>query len=449
MSIAEARAVAERNGLRLPAAYARNRDVFPIDLLRSSRRNSVLRLLGVLASYRAITNSQAAAFVGDVAFADPRSGLVTDLFRSGLINLSPAHLNYGIGSFGHGAAVYTLGSPKKVLALRDVTTYAEWLAVSGNRPLARSRVNVRHDVLAAELALRLSQLPGVGTVLGPHFSTFADLLPGTDGARAPQGGPDLVMVRNDGLRIAIEVTATIGQHFKAKVDRWARRLAAGRLDKCGLAVVFIAAPTLEDRHGRGDYPRRTTYREVARATRQHPGIYGDRTAERMGVATWREWFPGPLLASERFTRLTVDRPVGREPLWEECDLLDRGTLPVTGEDTRSLRSTIVNAALLAQTPSDLRGSHRPADLNVDLLRASVGPVHAVEPLRDRSSTRSVGAGQGAAADSYLPARLLGPTADAPTPHHLVAAPSRSPSDWPLPARRVKRRTSAPQMETLR
>jgi hypothetical protein len=256
VSYAEACRVAKRNGLRLPAAYARPSSVTPLDLLRSPRRAAVLDLLAVLVSYGAVTNNQAAAFTGEVAYADPRSRLVADLFRSGLLAVSPAHREVGIGSVGQGAAIYKLSARSSVRELRDFLTYAEWLALTGARPLPTTSVNVRHDVLAAELALRAVALRRVGTALGPLFSTTADLVPPGPLAARVAGGPDLTLVRDDGLRIAVELTATIGRAFDQKVKRWAELLSTHSFEHTGLAVVFLTAPSLESLHDRGDHVRR-------------------------------------------------------------------------------------------------------------------------------------------------------------------------------------------------
>ncbi len=441
VSFTEARAVVERNGLRLPAAYARPSPVTPIGLLHSPKRSSVLDLLAVLMSYGAVTNNQAAAFTGDLAYADPHSPLVADLFRSGLIALSPAYSQFGLGSVGHGAAVYKLASRKKVRELRDHLTYAEWVSVTGGRPPGIGPVHIRHDALAAELALRSAQLQRVGTVLGPHFSMLEELTLMSAHAGKTKGGPDLTIVRDDGLRIAVEITATIGKSFVQKVDRWAKTLAANPFGQSGLMVIFLAAPSVEDQNDRGDWPRRDIYGAVARAAKDFPGRPGDRTADRMGAATWREWFPDSLVATERFTSLTVDRPTGREPLWETCDLLDTATLRIDPASRRDRRSVIASAALLAQTPPEVRLPHRPADLYVDVLRMAASTVPSVAPLRERSATRAPGAGQGVAGDSYIPERLLGTTTVARTPRQRINSAARRATEWPIPPRRVNRRST--------
>ncbi|MFN3602706.1 MAG: hypothetical protein ACK4UY_15090 [Dietzia sp.] len=450
VSCVEARTVAERNGLRLPAAYARSARVKPVDVIRSRDRAAVLNLLGVLLSFGAVTNNQAAEFTGHAAFADPRSRIVADMFRSDLLALSPAHLDYGIGSVGHGAAIYKIASRAQVSALHKFLTYAEWLALTGCRPLPTGPVHVRHDVLAAELALRSARLLEVAAVLGPHFCTLADITSASPFGGELRGGPDLTIVRQDGLRIAVELTATIGQRFDKKVERWARVLTENHFDDSGLVVLFLAAPSIEDLRERGDHVRRSILRAVDRAARNHLGSSRSRTAERMGVATWREWFPDSLIATERFSRFSVLRPTGRDPRWETCDLLSMPAPNTSTDLSRARRLVAINATLLAQTPASLRHLERPGDLNTDLLRQAAGPAPTVAPLRDRSSTRLPGMGQGAASDTYLPERLLGTSSEPRTSHQLVTTEARHPRDWERPwfvARRPITRRRKPEDRT--
>lgn len=419
VSYDETHEVAERNGRRMPRVYAALSGRSTPELLATPERNAIIRLLAGLASYRALTSTQAAALCECPGLADPQSGLVADLFRVGLIRLSPAFQGETLGSAGRGVAVYQLGARKQVTTLLALLTHAEALAITGGYKLSTQRAHTRHDVLAAEVALRLSSIPHVGTVLGPHFSTFERL--GIHVARSEQiGGPDLVVVRDDGLRIAIEIAATAGNSFHTKAERWAKILEENPFETSGLTVVFLSAPSLESLHQRGTWPRRDLYLTVDDARTKHPGGVRDLTAARMGIATWREWFPEARLANDRFRLMRVDRPTGRTPLWEPVDLLDPDTLRVTGPSSRNLRAVIVAAALLAQTPPRLRDKHRPADLNTDLLRRDTIPLPV--PV----------AAHGAASTAHLPRRLLGPGPSTLAEHQRVDAPARSPHDWHLP-----------------
>ncbi|WP_395656522.1 hypothetical protein [Nocardioides sp.] len=406
ISLSRARHMADKTPLRLPATYLRAERIRPRDILAGSRAREVLDLLGALIAFGVVTNNQAATITGSPAWADPRSNVVASLFASDLISITNPYVGHSLGAAGDGSVAYQLGDADQVRRLLSQLSYAEWLALTGGRDIGRTQVHLRHDLLGLELALRAATHLEVGTVLGPQFSTFRDL---TTGCRFPSrshGGADLTIVRDDGLRIAIEVTASITQGFTQKVNRWVRILTESPLEDTGLVVVFLLAPPLAKA---GNRVRRMTHHVIEDAIKHNPDAHLALTPERIGVATWREWFPRPSIASDRFARLVIDRPTGRTSLWEECSLWEPDDLSLTARESDRLRSSIVNTALLAQTPWWLREKHHPAQLAADLLAARVGTVADVGPQRSRSATRRTGAGQGAAGDAMIPRRLAGPT----------------------------------------
>lgn len=427
----------------MPMAYRRAATEFDPAAQSPRRLTTALRLIGALASFRALTNNQAATIAGDEALADPRSGIVSDLFASGLIDIASPYLGAGPGGLRGGTVTYQLGDLKVVRRLLQNLTTAEVLAVTGGRPLPIDAVHLRHDVLAAELALRVAMHLPCGTVLGPHFSTFADLTAGCRYPSRASGGPDLVLVREDGLRVAVEITASIGERFRAKVARWSRILVEAPLGSSGLVVVFLVAPAPASLRRHGDRVRRTTYGAVAEAVRLFPGSLRDPVAARMGVATWREWFPHPGEASERFDRMRVDRPGLSRGEWEPCDLWDPTKRPLTAASPDALRAIIKNSSLLVQTPPQIRERHQPARTSAALIRQATGDLRDVAPLREPRRSRPVGLARGAAGDPCLPPRLIGPAADshdAASQPVLAAAPHPDPApEEPHRAPRVVRR----------
>ncbi|KQW45933.1 hypothetical protein ASC77_18630 [Nocardioides sp. Root1257] len=377
-----------------------------------ARRNAAIHLLGALASYGSVTNNQAATFTNQPSLADPRSDLIANLFAAGLIDIASPYLGQGLGAARDGTVGYQLGDLNIVRRLIQQLSVAEAVAITGGRPLPTNAVHVRHDTLGAELALRAAGHLKIGTVLGPHLSSFADLTAMCRYPSAGRGGPDLTLVRDDGLRVAIEITSSIGEKFTAKVERWMQVLAESPLETSGLTVVFLVAPPPAAVLRHGDRVRRTVYREVGKAVRTFPGSSRDRTANRVGVATWREWFPRPHLATERFGWLEVDRPNGEASQWTRCRMWDPRQRPLADDTRVALRSVISAASILSQTPFWLRERHSPAVLSADLLRSAVGVPQDVDPLRDRSARRPTGASQGVAGATCLPAYLIGP-ADSP------------------------------------
>ena len=407
VSLARARAMAAESAARLPLAYADAKPLSPRVIARLSRAPEVLNLLGALLSFGAVTNNQAATITQSPAWADPRSDLVATLYGSDLIRIATPYLGHSLGVSGDGSVAYQLGDPRVLRDLLDHLTYPEWLALTGGRKLKRTSVHLRHDVLGAELALRAASNLKVGTVLGPPHSTLPALTAGCPSPNASKAEADLTIVRDDGLRIAVEITASITQGFADKVRRWVRTLNESPLECCGLVVVFLVAPALAKR---GQQVRRITYETIDLAVRQDAGSFRAPVAARIGVATWREWFPKSSVATDRFARLTVDRPTGcGATTWEECHLWEPDGFVLTARDPERLRSIVVGSALLSQTPWWVRERHHPAVLAADLLAGRVGTVADVGPQRVRSATRVTGVGQGVAGDAMMPRRLIGPT----------------------------------------
>lgn len=215
-------------------------------------------------------------------------------------------------------------------------------------------------------------------------------------------------------------------------------------------MIFLVAPSPAAPRRQRSNVRSTTYQAVARAVKTRPGSSRDRVADRIGIATWREWFPGPFEASDRFTGLRVGRRIGNAH-WEPCDMWDPTQLPLPDESPTSLREVIRNSALLAQTPPRIRRRHDPAAMSAALVRQRVGELRDAAPLLGRSGTRAIGRGQGATRDACLPARLIGPVAE---PKDAARQPVRTPepteaavqtavqAEPPRPVRRVVRRRKA-------
>lgn len=511
----DAHRAAETGAVRLPSTYQRTRTTRVVELLERRDRDQVLNLLGVLWTYGTLTNNQAAAFTSHPPFADPRSHSIARLFNLGLIRIGPPFLNQSLAMAGTRTVIYQAGEPAAFRELFPDLTYAEWLAITAAQTAPLATRHPRHDTLAAELALRLAELVErdqtaaptrptgttrptrpvvpvvpvddlrVGTVLGPLLSQFHQLLPSTyrtDGWTT--GGPDLTLVRSDGLRVAIEVTATIGQHFHRKVRRWNDFLT---LTRSGLVVVFLTAPTLTDRGRRGqNWPGRdiaaaitTTYRTgvdtYSRFTdlRTEAGSQGREAPKyeqtsRMLLADWTDWFPTARAANQDFPHLPVIDPTtgatvellgtrAAQPL----DTAARLDGYPTAEHARHQRQAVIlNSSILGQTPARLR-THitsrvnpmnaadrdrtlhhadqpdRPAELTgfiepltVALLRRAAGPVPAPAPYRNTAGRRVPGIAQGAARPTLFPPRLVGPAITQPVP--INPARGTSASDAPAP-----------------
>lgn len=329
--------------------------------------------LGVLDQWRTVSAEQLAAFTGwpQLGSVDPAS--MVALFNLGIVDR---------GTFasallaGANADRATLWRPSRSKAFDDevapLLSYEQLLGVTGGLPWDFRRQFDRHNLLSAELGLRAAQWCEVGTVLGEKLST-ADLLAGTGLGLDPiadEMGADLTIVRPDGLRIAVELTASTGRDFYKKAERWAELLSKRSLASSGLMVVFVEAQPIgsEVRYGDGSTGsgvRSGLYKNVGRAAEAFPGTGDDRVANRMGVVSWRQWFPGPGMATEEFTRLEIDRPTGGgglESRWERAAMLDMVDVPFDAHRPEEMTAVIDNASMLLGTPHWLRRDSGRAEL---------------------------------------------------------------------------------------
>lgn len=339
-----------------------------------------LNLLGVLSSWRTVTAEQAAAFSGESALAAGHTRAIGDLFALDLIDTGAI----GAAATGPASARGRMFRPSATKAfdklIRPRMSYAEWVSVTGGLKFLTGGQYDRHNVLTAELALRAAEFLRIGTVLGERQAHVNTLAYAAQGLPEPPGRSqqtaDAVIVREDGLRIAVETTASVGSAgFTRKAEMWARTLARRSQNDTGLVVVFVVADRTaseQGEHGRGTLLA-TVRKKVARAARLIPGTASNRTADRMFVVEWRDWFPARGEASEDFLALRAQRPNGRNNEWVIADLMDE--LDVQAP-TRMADPTAVisNASGLRSVPYQLRTGAAPVLHELPLKRSGLGDV---------------------------------------------------------------------------
>lgn len=382
--------------------------------------NDRVSMLGVLHAWRTATAEQIATFAGSSALAPTLSKSTAAAFDAGVIDFGVTTV--GLDGTSGLAARDVLIRPSTTSAFeRHIAprlTYAEWLGVTGGQEWAAGGYTDRHNMLSTELGLRLAEYADAGTVLGERFASF-DYLAGSGAGLAPIDShrlADLVYVRPDGLRIAIEVTTTFSAGLFKKADEWARLMASRSLAETGLMVLFLVAPAPEPgTEAKATRVRSKTYEAVHTAVRNHPGISADPTAARMAVATWAEWFPSRHHATDAFPVLRADRPVGdRSRPWVSADLADPAMVGFDPADPETARAVMSGAAMLGQTPYWLRHpapGQSPLDVS-RLLLDGVGWDAAPTPTPTRAERikgdgRPLGAGVGAVPDASVPPRLRG------------------------------------------
>lgn len=375
----------------------------------TSGRGRAERLAGwaVMDSWRTVTAEQLAAFTGSVHFLDPDYSAIRASFALDLVDVgrfaSPVNWNQGTNRHG---LYRPSGSDTFDDVIAPTLTWPEWASVTGGMPWTAGGQYDRHNVLAAELALRAAEYLPVGTVLGEKFATV-DLLCGTGLGRtvttADTRRADGVIVRPDGMRIAYELTASASRSFQGKVRRWAKLISERSLETSGLTVLFIAAPH-PDRAEAGRDPRREIYKAIAEVLKEFPGTGPDSPAARIGVADWADYFPDRHQLSEAFFGLSADFALGASGnRWVRRNLL-------TGYDfepwhTFDATAVIENAPLLAATPHWLRRGDHTHLIGTPVSRAGAEVPHPSPVRPDTAAGLDLGAPKGSAGAAKLPERL--------------------------------------------
>lgn len=314
---------------------------------------NVLAILACVLQYRTISVEQLAWCTDTPSLASPRgAGVIWDLFTLHLIDIGVP--NSGVdGSPIPDRTRLLRPSNSKALAglIAPHCTDAELLALTGGQPLRHTTPLDRHNVLTTELLLRAAEWVPVAAVAGELHARVGQLLYTSRGVAAPdlsvaQMTADGVLVRADGARIAVEMTATAGPNFTAKVARWARVLGECRWNDAPCAVVFVTAPRLTAAASVPSNVAARTRRALLAACRQFPGSLLDSTRERMGFVEWEQWFPRAGGGSPGFAGLTVQcvpRDAGGG--WRSVPLLD--VLPAAPS---WCRGTAAQLALLGSQP---------------------------------------------------------------------------------------------------
>lgn len=200
-------------------------------------------------------------------------------------------------------------------------------AITLGRKAGPPRPHVRHDVITSELALRLAE-----TVRGCH-GIFPEAI--VDAGRLlgrPDAGfsPDLVLVRSDGLRIAIEVTLNAKRsELESKMRRWGRLLGPHSWHDTGVVVVFFNAAA--DQTGVATRLRRAHQIALSASGLATDGISATHdqvlnARSQIHVAAWRDWFPLPWEIAEEGAQM-VTRFSRDGENWSRVSVADPGALP--------------------------------------------------------------------------------------------------------------------------
>lgn len=302
---------------------------------------NTLRVLATLNAYRTLTTQQLAYLTGIDKALSREGNLMRDLFTLGLVDIgayqTPLHVPQA-------RARVELYRPSRSSAFEDLIlpkmTYPEWATTTGAHPWMASSRYDRHNVLVAEIIARAAEFLPIGAVVGERFADVANLAYTSIGDEPPRGlqrAADAVLLREDGARIAIELTASTGKNLTDKVAKWVQLFGNRRWDDTGLHVVFVVAgnPEAAENHHSAASDLSRVRRDISRALREWRAPAHDPAKFRISVVQWQDWFPGPDLIDSSFLTLRVQRPTGQNPddPWEAVDLLDPRQVPTpTNED---------------------------------------------------------------------------------------------------------------------
>lgn len=338
------------------------------DALKQMRTNrhrpSILGALGAVASWRTVTREQLAAITGSAVMGNTYPKSLSAPFSAGL--LSHGHASAGFNRLAPARdrmSMWAVGDQIDAYPrYRKSLTFAEHVAVTGGQGWDSAHRFDRHNVLTTELALRAAEYCDVATVLGEKQMGLTAMLAaaGLDTAQSDLGRkPDAGIVRRDGLIIAIETTASVGNGFRGKIAKWAQILQRHPTYELPMVVLVVDASTPSQ--ATSSSAKNTTDTEIQAAIREavrdFPGTALNRTADRLGMVSWPTWFPAPHEATADFLELTASflaRGHGHDEGWRQVRLLDSDEMPYREGSTDAGETIATNARLLAGTPHWLR-----------------------------------------------------------------------------------------------
>ena len=346
-------------------------------LTRDRRRPHANNLLAAVGSWRHLNTGQLVAITG--SSRNTVLSYARDLADAGLLEIAvrpqeaddvwrlPARQGSSAGSDPTAAALRRwVGS---------LTPGERFALTAGGDPGRGRRQSHRHDLVAAEIGLRLMEARNdLAAVFGETHASARAIF-GTDQATAIA---DLCVVRGDGLRVAVEVVGhSTRTALTDKILRWARgydettarRAAAnGRAltprdwsparnshHQTGVIVVFVnAATTHHDtfaRNLRAAHADALTAAALSGsatpATRRQVAL----ARTQILLADWTEWAPTARAFTTAFVSLKAwGSPDGTR--WEPVNVLDDGPggIPFHPDPPDKFTYPAAAAQLLAATP---------------------------------------------------------------------------------------------------
>lgn len=321
-----------------------------------SMRERRLAVLGAIGMWRTVTDEQLRAIVGINPEPYGRDDMAL-LFMAGLVSKGQFILPAGVSA----PFLWRAEDNRSTQAFLKRLWYHEWLGVTAGQPWRQGPQHDRHNLLSVELCLRIAEMCSVQAVVGESVAGLRQLTPSA--AQGSQAAADGVVVRHDGLRIAIELTGGARGSFERKPMRWLRAFGDSDFDTGGTIVLFVEATKPNDRNSRSGLERRKMRELIEMTLAQIPGARARGLRERIGVVGWQEWFPEPGKYDRGFLGLRVRRPTGfGDEIWQEADLLSPMDVPFTPPNPSGVEAQAKHLSWLAGTPHWMRNppSHEEA-----------------------------------------------------------------------------------------
>jgi len=340
----------------------------------SSYRDLYLKLIAATFMWRTLTQEQIGAIIG-------WSGLKAERNDPHLIMIpwSAEILQWGHPS--DFAKPLRLVRPAYDIPDRflESLTYSERLAVFGGQNAVMHGRMARHNVLNAEVSLRVAEhLDHLFPIILGEGSSFAKvLLPDAQNRSPSYSVGDAVWVRSDGLRVIVE-TGNKADSIIGKIKRWASTLSEDARQHKSLYLLFV----IPNHYQRSDWVKHAK-EKIATGVFSELGSKGfdaKYLASRVGIVEWAEWFPGyHEINGDMFQSLQVWQ-LDRNQSWHLTSLADPYVIECEA-DQADVDKTLAYARNLYGIPYFLRD--QPADLSQDLLQLAERLVQAkIAPLRE-------------------------------------------------------------------
>lgn len=349
----------------IPPRYVTSADDALNEMRTNRHRPSILTALGAVSSWRTVTREQVACIAGSRVMGNTYPAALSAPFSAGL--LAHGYVSAGMNRLAPAAqrmSMWTVGDQIDAYArYRKCLTFAEHIAITGGQDWSSEHRFDRHNVLTTELALRVAEFCDVATVLGEKQVSLQSML-AASGLQAQQADlgrrADAGIVRRDGLVIALETTASVGEAFRRKMAKWAQILQRHPTYELPLVVlvVDVSTPSQATSTAAKNTANAEIQAAIREAVRDYPGTALNRTASRLGMVSWTEWFPGPHEVSSSFDGLTASFLArgtdDAEEGWRPVRLLDEEDLPYREGSAEAGETIATNTRLLAGTPHWLR-----------------------------------------------------------------------------------------------